>query len=304
MISLNLPDTQKLCYSFLSDDQIESFEEDLDIDLIKTLGKYRFRINLSYNNGNVGAVVRILSYSPMALEDIQLPNIVSKLCLRDKGLILITGTTSQGKTTTLAAMVDYINKQKNKHIITIEEPIEYMHENIHSIVRQREIGRDTKNFERGMKAALRQDPDVIVIGEMRDFESIHIALTAAETGVLVLSTLRAISVDKILDRMFSYVPPQQERQIRMMLSEALLGVIHQELLSTVDGGKRVACEILINTQAIRNVLRRPETYLLKNYIQTSEKRYGMRTMRHSLDELLESGLITEQCYDQVIINYD
>ncbi|MFP6805844.1 MAG: ATPase, T2SS/T4P/T4SS family [Pseudomonadales bacterium] len=179
-----------------------------------------------------------------------------------------------------------------------------MHENIHSIVRQREIGRDTKNFERGMKAALREDPDVIVIGEMRDFESIHIALTAAETGVLVLSTLRTISVDKILDRIFSYVPPQQERQIRMMLSEALLGVIHQELLSTVDGGKRVACEILINTQAIRNVLRRPETYLLKNYIQTSEKRYGMRTMRHSLDELLESGLITEQCYDQVIINYD
>jgi twitching motility protein PilT len=247
---------------------------------------------------------RILSYTPMPLEEIRLPGIVTKLCMRDKGLILITGTTSQGKTTTLSALVDYINRHKNRHIVTIEDPIEYMHTNKQSVVRQREVGRDTIDFERGMKAALRQDPDVIVIGEMRDYESIRIALTAAETGVLVLSTLHAISIDKILDRLFSYVPPEQERQIRMMLSEVLLGVIHQELLSTISGNKRVACEILVNTHAIRNILRRPETYLLKNYIQTSEKKHGMRTMKKSLDELLSAREITQDLYNKILVNYE
>jgi len=294
---------KKLCYAFLRSDQIEEFERDLDLDLIKTYGKHRFRINLSFNKNTIGAVIRILNYAPIPLEEIKLPQVVSKMTNRDKGLILITGTTSQGKTTTLSAIVDYINRHRNKHIITIEDPIEYLHENKKSVIRQREIGKDTQSFETGLKAALRQDPNVIVIGEMRDFESIRIALTAAETGVLVLSTLHAMSIDKILERIFSYVPIEQENQIRMMLSEALLCVVHQELLPTLNGGKRVACEILINTQAVRHTLRRRETYYLKSFIITSQKSHEMRTMKRSLDELLREQEISPETYDEVLINY-
>lgn len=295
--------TRKLCYELMSEDQRAALETDLDLDFIKSFGSNRFRINVSYNRDAVGAVIRILDQKPMALEEIRLPPIVAGMCHRDKGLILITGTTSQGKTTTLSAMVDYINRNRNKHIVTIEDPIEYFHENKNSVIRQREIGKDTKSFESGLKAALRQDPDVIVIGEMRDFSSIRIALTAAETGVLVLSTLHALSIDKILERLFSYVPMEQENQIRMMLSEALLGVIHQELLPTISGGKRVACEILLNTQAVQYTLRRRETYFLKSLIVTSQKSHEMRTMQASLDELLEAGEISRNIYDQVRINY-
>lgn len=294
---------KELCYSLLTKDQESSLEEMRDIDLIKTIKKHRLRINLSFNKGSVGAVIRILNYSPMSLESLQLPEIVTKMCDRTKGLVLITGTTSQGKTTTLSAMVDYINKNSNKHIVTIEDPIEYIHENKKSVIRQREVGTDTLNFTNGLKAALRQDPDVIVIGEMRDFDSIHIALTAAETGILVLSTLHAMSIDKILERIFSYVPSGQEDKIRLMLSEVLLCVIHQELLPTLSNGKRVACEIMINTPAIRNLIRKKETYHIKSFILTNEKREEMRTMRRSLDELLASGEISEELYDKVLSNY-
>ena len=300
---LTAESSEKLCYSLLTDDQIAAFEKSHDLDFIKTYGNNRFRINLSHNNNTVGAVIRILDFEPMPLEDIMLPEIVTRMSYRDKGLILITGTTSQGKTTTLSAIVDFINRHRNKHIVTIEDPIEYIHQNKKSVLRQREIGRDTLSFETGLKAALRQDPDVIVIGEMRDFESIKIALTAAETGVLVLSTLHTISVDKELERLFSYVPADQVSQMRMMISEALLCIVHQELLPTLDEGKRVACEILINTQAVQHTLRRPETFYLKTFIVTSQKSHGMRTMKKSLDELFLEGEISQEVYDSVLINY-
>ncbi len=292
-----------LCYSLLDNEQIAEFERDLDLDIIKTLGRNRFRINLSHAKEMVGAVIRVLNYEPIPLEELKLPQVISSICHRDKGLFLVTGSTSQGKTTTLSGMVDYINRNRNKHIITIEDPIEYIHENKKSIIRQREVGRDTKDFEKGLKAALRQDPDVIVIGEMRDYESIKIALTAAETGMLVLSTLHTMSTDKIIERLFSYVPADQDAQVRMMLSEVLLGVCHQELLSTQFGTKRVATEILIATQAVRHTLRRKETYYLKNFIQTGGKKHGMRTMKDSLDELLQSEEISQQVYDEVLVNY-
>ncbi len=301
--TLLLPEsTRSLCYALLNKSQIAEFEQTLDLDLIKTFEKNRFRINLSFSKDTVGAVIRVLSYAPMPLEDLKLPSTVTSMCLRDKGLFLITGTTSQGKTTTLSGMVDYINRHRNKHIVTIEDPIEYVHENKRSIVRQREIGKDTQSFETGLKAALRQDPDVIVIGEMRDYESMKIALAAAETGVLVLSTLHTMSLDKIIERMFSYVPADQEGQFRMMLSEVLLGVIHQELLPTLDGGKRVACELLVNTQAVRYTLRRKETYYLKTFLQTGRSQ-GMCTMKNSLDELLEDEEISQQTYESVLVNY-
>jgi len=292
-----------ICYSLLSEEEISTFEQNHDLDIIRTFGKNRFRINLSLSKKQIGAVIRILNYAPIPLEELNLPAIVTQMCLRDKGLILITGTTSQGKTTTLSAMVDYINRNRNKHIITIEDPIEYIHENKKSIIRQREIGSDTLTFEKGLRAALRQDPDVIVIGEMRDFDSIRIALTASETGVLVLSTLHALSVDKIIERLLSYVPINEENQIRMMLSEALLMVVHQELLPTLSGGKRVATEILVNTQAVRYTLRRRENYFLKSFIQMGQNEHGMRTMKRSLDELLVAREISQEVYDEVEVNY-
>lgn len=293
----------QLCLSLLSDLERGMFEVEHDIDVIRTFGKNRFRINLSYSNNQIGAVIRVLNFEPLPLDALHLPPVIKSICQRDKGIFLVTGTTSQGKTTTLSAMVDYINRHRNHHIVTIEDPIEYVHKNKRSIVRQREIGKDTKSFETGLKAALRQDPDVIVIGEMRDYDSIKIALTAAETGMLVLSTLHTRSIDKIIERLFSYVPSDQEGQIRMMLSESLLGAIHQELLPTVSGGKRVACEVLIATQAIRHTIRRPESFFLKSYIQTGEKVHGMRTMRRSLEELLEADEITQQVFDETLRNY-
>lgn len=294
---------RKLCYSLLDDKQIETFERDLDFDFVKSIGAHRFRVNISYSNGTVSAVIRVLNHQPLPLEEIRLPPVVEEMCFRDKGLILITGTTSQGKTTTLAALVDYINRNRSRTIVTIEDPVEYVHQNKKSIVRQREVGKDTKTFATGLRAALRQDPNVIVIGEMRDYESIQIALTAAETGSLVMSTLHAISVDKILERLLSYSPAEQEAQIRLMLSETLLGIIHQELLTTLSGGKRVACEILTNSNAIRRTIRERESYHLKNYIVTSEKTHGMRTMRRSLDELLDEEEIDEQVHTQILSNY-
>ncbi len=300
---LDADGARRLCYSLLDEKQIATFERELDFDFVKTVNDHRFRVNISYSNGTVSAVIRVLNHEPIPLEDIRLPPVVEDLCFRDKGLLLVTGTTSQGKTTTLAGLVDYINRHRSRTIVTIEDPVEYVHQNKRSIVRQREVGKDTKSFASGLKAALRQDPNVIVIGEMRDYESIQIALTAAETGSLVMSTLHAISLDKILERLLSYVPADQETQIRLMLSETLLAIIHQELLTTLSGGKRVACELLTNSNAIRRTIRERESYYLKNYIVTSEKRFGMRTMKRSLDELLEEEEIAEETYAQVLSNY-
>jgi twitching motility protein PilT len=238
----------------------------------------------------------------LPLDTLNLPPVVRKLAEARKGLVLLTGSTSQGKTTTMAAMIDAVNRTQRKHIVTIEDPIEYVHVNRKSVIRQREVGKDTRSFARGLRAALRQDPDVIAIGEMRDFDTIKIALTAAETGVLVLSTLHVISIDKIIERLLSYAPADGDGHIRSLMAEALLGIIHQELLPTLDGGKRVACEILIATDAVRNVMRNRGTFHLRNVITTGQ-RYGMQTMKSSLDALLDEGVITEGAHQAVLENY-
>ena len=300
---LSPEETAALCFSLLSEEQAIEFRLQRDIDLIRTSGANRFRINLSFNHDQVGAVIRVLNYSPLPLETLKLPPVIRDICNRTKGLFLITGTTSQGKTTTLAAMVDYINRHRSRHIVTIEDPIEYVHVNKKALVRQREVGKDTQSFEQGLRAALRQDPDVIVIGEMRDYDSIKIALTAAETGSLVLSTLHTMTVDKVVERLFSYVPGDEERQVRMMLSEVLLGVIHQELITTLSGRKQVAAEVLISTHAVRNTLRRGETFMLKNYIQTGGVEHGMKTMQQSLSELLDAEEISQGMHDDILVNY-
>ncbi len=300
-ISANM--ARELSYSLLTPEQTAQFEKAHDLDVMYSDAEHgRYRVNVSYNDGDVGAVVRLLASTPIPLERLHLPEIVGKLCTMRKGMILITGSTSQGKTTTLAGMIDAINRHFRKHIITIEDPIEYVHSGHKSIVRQREVGKDTESFARGLRAALRQDPDVIAIGEMRDYETIKIALTAAETGVLVLSTLHIISIDKIIERMLSYAPDGSDGHMRALLAEALQAVVHQELLSTGDGGKRVACEILVATDAVRNVMRKRDTFHLRNAIVTGQ-RFGMQSMKSSLDALKEEGVIQEATYEAVLENY-
>ncbi|NOX58522.1 MAG: PilT/PilU family type 4a pilus ATPase [Planctomycetes bacterium] len=292
-----------LTYALLTPEQVEEFERDLDIDFMYADAKRnRYRVNVSYNDGEVGAVLRLLAAEPMTLNEIRMPEMVRKLAHARKGLVLITGATSEGKTTTMAAMINEINETERRHIVTIEDPIEYVHANKKSVVRQREVGKDTKTFGRGLRAALRQDPDVIAIGEMRDYDTIKIALTAAETGVLVMSTLHVISIDKIVERLLSYAPDSGDGHIRNLMAESLLGIIHQELLPTIDGGKRVACETLIATDAVRNVLRNRGTFHLRNAITTGQ-RYGMQTMKHSMDAIREEGVINEATYHRVLESY-
>jgi twitching motility protein PilT len=203
----------------------------------------------------------------------------------------------------MAAMIDNVNATYKKHIITIEDPIEYVHTNKMGIVRQREVGRDTQSFYTGLRAALRQDPDVIAIGEMRDYETIKIALTAAETGVLVFSTLHVISIDKILERLLSYTPATDEGQLRFLLAESLQGIIHQELLPTVNGERRVACEILVVTGAAKNIIRRKGGFFLRSVIETGKK-HGMVTMVESVNTLLEKKIIAEGVAKSVLANYE
>ena len=294
--------SEKLAFDMLNSAQQAQFQSDLDYDLMVQDEWGRYRVNISMNDGFVGTVIRILSETPRSLAELQLPVVVKTLSSRTKGLVLITGSTSQGKTTTMSAIIDDINENSRRHIITIEDPIEAVHTNKKSIVRQREVGRDTKSFASGLRAALRQDPDVIAIGEMRDYESIRIALTAAETGVLVLSTLHIISIDKMIERLLSYAPDEDTIHMRYLLADALQGVIHQELIPAVDGGKRVGCEVLIAVDAVRNIVRKGESFMLRNVIHTGT-RHGMVTMRQSVTQLLEQGQISAESAERVLANY-
>lgn len=294
--------SRQICYEMLTPEQIEIFERNLDFDLMIAHNGSRFRINVGYFNGAVGATVRVLSGNPKTPDELFLPEIVKTLAQKEKGLVLITGSTSQGKTTTMSAMIDYVNTTQKKHIITIEDPIEYIHENKKGIVRQREVGRDTKTFATGLRAALRQDPDIIAIGEMRDYETIKIALTAAETGILVLSTLHVISIDKMIERILSYGPDEGENTIRFLLAETLQGVIHQELLPLVNGGQRVACEIMTATSGVKSIIRRKGGYHLRTAIETGRK-YGMCTMAEEIGKMLSEKLIRPEIAEMVLANY-
>ncbi len=299
---LTAEQSRSLSFELLSEEQKVKLQEDLDIDLMWADGDARYRINIGYFNGSVGATIRILAGQPKTSAELFLPNVVEHLANRNKGLVLITGSTSVGKTTTMASMIDAINRSSKKHIITIEDPIEYIHENKKGMVRQREVGKDTKTFAAGLRAALRQDPDVIAIGEMRDFETIKIALTAAETGILVLSTLHVISLDKIIERLLSYAPEGGEGVFRFLLAECLQGIIHQELVPIIGGGQRVACEILVTTPGARNIIRRKGGYHLRTVIATGKK-FGMCAMAESVQAMLDEGVITEDTAKSVMVNY-
>jgi twitching motility protein PilT len=299
---LTTKQSERLSMELLNEHQQEQFRRDLDFDYMAIDDYGRYRVNVGYFDGDVGTVIRILAQRPKTLDELRLPDAVREMASATKGLVLLTGSASQGKTTTMTAIIDEINSTQPRHIITIEDPIEYLHANKTGIVRQRQIGRDTKDFHSGLRAALRQNPDVISIGEMRDFETIKIALTAAETGCLVLSTLHIMSIDKIIERLLSFVASEDEGHIRYVLADTLVGVIHQELVPTRDGGKRVAAEILMVNQAAKHIIRNRGTYYLRNVISTG-KRHGMVSMQTSLQSMVDEGVITAETMADVMVNY-
>lgn len=246
----------------------------------------RFRVNAFHQRGEVSIAARLISSSIPTIEQLNMPDVLYKLAEKPQGLILVTGPTGSGKSTTLAAMIDYINKNYAKHIITLEDPIEYLHEHDRSIVNQREVGVDTMSFANGLRAALRQDPEVILVGEMRDLETISTAITAAETGHLVLATLHTSSAITTIDRMIDVFPPHQQNQIRIQIANVLQGIISQRLFVKTDGSGRVAAtEILVQVPAIANLIRSEKIYQIENVMQSSRD-LGMHTLETSIQQLL------------------
>ena len=276
----------------LNDNQKETFNEKLEIDFSTSLeGRGRFRVNFFQQLKGLAAVFRTIPEAILSIEELGVPPLLSQLVEKEKGLILMTGPTGSGKSTTLAAMIDHLNDVENKHIITIEDPVEYFHNSKSCLINQRELGQSTHSFANALKSALREDPDVILVGEMRDLETIQLALTAAETGHLVLSTLHTSSAVKTIDRIIDVFPTENKSQIRSMLSESLLAVIAQKLLKTKSGAGRVAaCEIMVANTAIKNLIREDKIYQIPSLIQAGGKE-GMQTLDMDLQRLLHQGKI-------------
>jgi len=286
--------TKQMCYSILTEAQKKRFEEDWELDFSFGIkGVSRFRANIFMQRGAVAAAFRRIPYKVMTFEELGLPPIVKTLCEKPRGLVLVTGPTGSGKSTTLAAMIDKINNEKKVHIVTIEDPIEYLHPHKQAIVNQREVHSDTKSFITALKYILRQDPDVVLIGEMRDLETIEAALTVSETGHLTFGTLHTNSAVQTINRIIDVFPPHQQPQIRAQLSFVLEGVICQQLLQRADGkGRVLACEVLIPNPAIRNLIREDKLHQVYSMMQTGQEEHGMITMSQSLYELYRKGLIT------------
>lgn len=287
------PDTKKLVDSLLNPKQQESFEERGELDFsysIPTIG--RFRCNVFRQRGSSAAVIRLISSAIRNLEELHMPKILEELAVKPRGLVLVTGPTGSGKSTTLAAMIDLINRQEHKHIITLEDPIEYLHSHKKSIVNQREIGLDSHSFAVALRVCLRQDPDIILVGEMRDMETISTAITAAETGHLVFATLHTSGAAQTIDRIIDVFPPHQQQQVRIQLAMAVQGIISQQLLPIIDGpGREVAVELMLGTPAIRNLIREGKTHQINSLIQTGGQQ-GMITMDSSLRSLYIKGKIS------------
>ena len=287
--------TREIVYGILSNDQRQRLETDWQIDFAYAIpGRARFRVNAYYQRAAIGAAFRLIPFSIKTIEELGLPAVMHELAKRPRGFVLVTGPTGSGKSTSLAAVVDEINVTREEHIMTIEDPIEFLHGNKKCIVNQREIGSDAKSFGMGLKAALRQDPDVILVGEMRDLETIHTALTAAETGHLVFATLHTQDTPQTIDRIIDVFPAEQQQQVRVQLSVALQGIVTQQLLPTADGAGRVAaCEVLLATPAIRNLIREGKTHQIYSSLQTGGS-IGMQTMDAALATLVRAGKITQQ----------
>ncbi|MDP5274300.1 type IV pilus twitching motility protein PilT [Chengkuizengella axinellae] len=287
--------TEAFAKSILTKTLYVSFEQNGEVDFsISVPGISRFRVNVYRQRNSVSIAARIVPTTIPSLEELDLPLVLSDLSKKNHGLVLVTGPTGSGKSTTLAAMINYINQNERKHIITLEDPIEYLHSHGKSIIDQREIGSDTMNFTTGLRAALRQDPDVLLVGEMRDPETISTAITAAETGHLVLATLHTIDAMQTIDRIVDSFPGSQQAQIRIQLSLVLEGVVSQRLLTNKSGQGRIcATEVLMNTHAVANLIRNEKVHQLKSIMQTNAM-LGMHTMEMSLKELLRKNQIDEK----------
>ncbi len=286
-------DTKEMVYSILTSEQRERLEKNLELDFSYSLpGKARFRVNIYHQRNSLAAAFRFIPVEIKTLEELGLPKILETLARKPRGFVLVTGPTGSGKTTTLAALINIINETRNLHIMTIEDPIEYLHHHKKSIVNQREVGLDTKSFANALKYVLRQDPDVILIGEMRDVETIATALTAAETGHLVFATLHTPDAPQSIDRIIDVFPPHQQQQVRIQLAGTLQGIVAQQLLQTRDGrGRVVAVEVLFATPAVRNLIREAKGHQIYNVMQTGQK-YGMQTMDQALADLYGRGKIS------------
>ena len=288
-------DTEQIVRKMLSSEQWNKFQEIGELDFSFSLqGLGRFRANVYKQRGTCCAAIRMVNFQIPSLENLGIPDVVKELGNRTKGLILVTGPTGSGKSTTLASVIDMINSERDCHILTLEDPIEYTHKHKKSIVNQREIGNDTHSYAAALRAALREDPDVILVGEMRDTETIAIAVTAAETGHLVLSTLHTIGSASTIDRIIDVFPPHQQQQIRVQLSSVLQGVVSQQLLVRKDiPGRVAAVEVMVATPAIRNLIREGKTYQINSQIQTGLK-FGMQTMDGSIASLYKKGVISQE----------
>jgi twitching motility protein PilT len=296
---INLPaldhkEVHSLVYEIMNDKQRKDFEEFLETDFsFEVPGVARFRVNAFNHNRGAGAVFRTIPSKILTMDDLGMGSIFRDLAMTPRGLVLVTGPTGSGKSTTLAAMVDYINDTKYNHILTVEDPIEFVHESKKSLVNQREVHRDTLGFNEALRSALREDPDVILVGEMRDLETIRLALSAAETGHVVFGTLHTSSAAKTIDRIVDVFPAEEKSMVRSMLSESLQGVVSQTLLKKTGGGRIAAHEIMIGTPAIRNLIREAKIAQMYSAIQTGGA-LGMQTMDQCLQEMLSKGLITRE----------
>jgi len=283
-----------LVYDIMNDVQRRVFEETHECDFSFELGKVaRFRVNVFLQRKGEGAVFRTIPTKVMSLEELGMPPILKQLCEKDKGLILVTGPTGSGKSTTLAAMVDYLNSSFEGHILTVEDPIEFVHESKKCLVNQRELGPHTHSFANALRSALREDPDIILVGEMRDLETIQLALTAAETGHIVFGTLHTSSAPKTVDRIIDVFPPNQQAQIRAQFAESIEAVITQALLKKKVGGRVAALEILTGTTAVRNLIREGKIHQIPGTMQVSQKD-GMQTMDMALTSLVTRGIVTRE----------
>jgi twitching motility protein PilT len=301
-------ETKQLAYSVLTDAQKHRFEEHLELDFSFGLkGLARFRGNLFNQRGATGAVFRVIPFEIRSFQQLNLPPVVSKLCDKPRGLILVTGPTGSGKSTTLAAMIDKINTERHDHIITIEDPIEFVHQNKNCLVNQREVHSDTKSFSDALRAALREDPDVVLIGEMRDLETIESALRIAETGHLTFGTLHTNSAASTINRVIDVFPSHQQSQIRAQLSLVLEGVLCQSLLPKIGGqGRACAMEILVPNAAVRNLIREDKIHQIYSAMQSGQDKYGMQTFNQSLASLyfskqisLETALLRSSMPDEL-----
>lgn len=297
---LTQEDTLAMAFSIMSNRQKQRFKECSEVDIAYGVsGLGRFRCNIFQQRGTVGMVLRVIPTAVMTVDELKLPNVIEKIAEERRGLILVTGTTGSGKSTTLAAMIDYINSTRTSHIITIEDPIEFLHRDKKSFINQREVDVDTRSFGEALRGALRQDPDVILVGEMRDFETIETALTAAETGHLVLSTLHTLDATETITRIVSIFPPHQQKAIRLQLASVLKAVISMRLIRTADMVSRVpACEVLISTPYIRDCIANQEkTPLIRDALAQGATQYGMQTFDQSLYDLYMKGYIA---YDDAL----